>query len=171
VGSSIRLLHVDSTASLPMASPRVPRVIHACGTVFKVSDRVMADTQTLTTVGVMSTRHMAQATLPRRLDRRHTFAWSTRNFSAFTVILALGLAACGDDEPRGLDVLDVLDADDDDDPSPSSTPTHSTRPAATPSVFEHTLDVSAVNIASALDQHCFNTGPGRRAFRLGTPQL
>jgi hypothetical protein len=86
-----------------------------------------------------------------------------RNRRAFTVTLALGLAACSADHARDHEVLDATVAAR---ASPSDIDVFDAS-NCDPSVFEQTLDPTPVNIASALDQHCFNTGAGRRALVIG----
>jgi hypothetical protein len=89
-----------------------------------------------------------------------------RNRRAFTVTLALGLAACGHDGQDGHDDArdpDVLDAAVDAHASPSTDDSFDAA-SCDPLGLEQPLDPTPVNIASALDQHCFNSGAGRRAL-------
>jgi hypothetical protein len=90
----------------------------------------------------------------------HILMVRVRYGSALTVALTLGLAACIDDASRDLDVLDPAVAAE---TSPYFADNFD--PASCdPLAFEQTLDVNEVNIERALDQHCFNSGAGRRAL-------
>jgi hypothetical protein len=96
-----------------------------------------------------------------------------RNRRAFTVALALGLAACGPDDARDPDKLDAA-AEAHSSPSaagmfdPANSPADMFDPASCdPLGLEETLDPTPANIARALDQHCFNSGAGRRALVIG----